>query len=111
MLSLIRSREVSFLIISSTVIISIFQLVFSLSLSHWGSFLSSSPRQMQMEKSYCVVIIGAGLAGLACAKYLLEHDMDDILIVEASACIGGRCQTIQSGRFSLHWHSLRGDIF
>ena len=56
-----------------------------------------------MEKSYCVVIIGAGLAGLACAKYLIEHQIEDFLILEASEHIGGRCQTIQFGRYSLHW--------
>ncbi len=48
-----------------------------------------------MEKNYCVVIIGAGLAGLSCAKYLIENDLDDLIIIEANDQIGGRCQTIQ----------------
>jgi monoamine oxidase len=48
-----------------------------------------------MEKTYSVVIIGAGIAGLSCAKYLIENNIDDFIILEASDQIGGRCQTIQ----------------
>ena len=48
-----------------------------------------------MEKSYCVVIIGAGIAGLACAKYLMENNINDFVIIEANDQIGGRCQTIE----------------
>jgi monoamine oxidase len=48
-----------------------------------------------MEKNYCVVIIGAGLAGLSCAKYLIENNIQDFIIIEAHEQIGGRCQTIQ----------------
>jgi uncharacterized protein with NAD-binding domain and iron-sulfur cluster len=47
------------------------------------------------EKPYSVVIIGAGIAGLSCAKYLIENNMDDFIILEAGDRIGGRCQTIQ----------------
>jgi len=48
-----------------------------------------------MERQYRVVIIGAGIAGLSCAKYLIENDINDFVIVEAHDRIGGRCQTIQ----------------
>jgi thioredoxin reductase len=48
-----------------------------------------------MEQHYRVVIIGAGIAGLSCAKYLIENNIDDFVIVEAHDQIGGRCQTIQ----------------
>jgi uncharacterized protein with NAD-binding domain and iron-sulfur cluster len=48
-----------------------------------------------MERQYRVVIIGAGIAGLSCAKYLIENDIHDFLILEAHHQIGGRCQTIQ----------------
>jgi uncharacterized protein with NAD-binding domain and iron-sulfur cluster len=51
-----------------------------------------------MEK-YCVVIIGAGIAGLSCAKYLIENDIQDFIIIEANDQIGGRCQTIQFCKF------------
>ncbi|CAF1286180.1 unnamed protein product [Adineta ricciae] len=47
-----------------------------------------------MERQYRIIIIGAGIAGLSCAKYLLENDIHDFLIVEAQDRIGGRCQTI-----------------
>ncbi len=54
-----------------------------------------------MEKNYSVVIIGAGLAGLSCAKYLIENDINDLIIIEANEQIGGRCQTIQFCKYSL----------
>jgi monoamine oxidase len=47
-----------------------------------------------MEKTHSVVIIGAGIAGLSCAKYLIENNIDDFIILEANDQIGGRCQTI-----------------
>ncbi|UJR21809.1 hypothetical protein I4U23_024887 [Adineta vaga] len=48
-----------------------------------------------MEKQCCVVIIGAGIAGLSCAKYLIENDIQDFVILETNNQIGGRCQTIK----------------
>lgn len=48
-----------------------------------------------MEQRYRVVIIGAGLAGLSCAKYLMDNNINDFIIFEAQNQIGGRCQTIQ----------------
>lgn len=48
-----------------------------------------------MEQHYRVVIIGAGISGLACAKYLVDNGINDFIIVEAHDQIGGRCQTIQ----------------
>lgn len=48
---------------------------------------------MQMENNYSVLIVGAGIAGLSCAKYLIENHIDDFLILEANEHIGGRCQT------------------
>jgi uncharacterized protein with NAD-binding domain and iron-sulfur cluster len=48
-----------------------------------------------MEKHHSVVIIGAGIAGLSCAKYLIENDINDFVIIEAHDQIGGRCQTIK----------------
>lgn len=47
-----------------------------------------------MEKHYQVIIIGAGIAGLSCAKYLIENNIENILILEAQNQIGGRCRTI-----------------
>jgi len=65
--------------------------------------------KISMEK-YCVVIIGAGIAGLSCAKYLIENDIQDFIIIEANDQIGGRCQTIQFCKFSSLMMSLfRGE--
>lgn len=54
-----------------------------------------------MERNYGVIIIGAGIAGLACGKYLIENHLDDFLILEANDQIGGRCQTIHFREFAL----------
>jgi len=47
-----------------------------------------------MEKAYRILILGAGIAGLSCAKYLIENEIEDFLIIESNGEIGGRCQTI-----------------
>ncbi|UJR27805.1 hypothetical protein I4U23_009074 [Adineta vaga] len=64
-----------------------------------------------MERHYRVIIIGAGIAGLSCAKYLLENHIDDFIILEAQDRIGGRCQTISlfEHQLELGVESLHGD--
>nr|BAG56974.1 unnamed protein product [Homo sapiens] len=42
-----------------------------------------------------VVVIGAGLAGLAAAKALLEQGFTDVTVLEASSHIGGRVQSVK----------------
>lgn len=37
-----------------------------------------------------VIIIGAGIAGLAAATHLSQHDMNDYIVLEAQNRIGGR---------------------
>ncbi|XP_063104812.1 spermine oxidase isoform X1 [Cavia porcellus] len=44
-----------------------------------------------------VVVIGAGLAGLAATKALLEQGFTDVTVLEASSCIGGRVQSVKLG--------------
>lgn len=44
-----------------------------------------------------VVVIGAGLAGLAAAKALLEQGFTDVTVLEASSRIGGRVQSVNLG--------------
>ena len=39
-----------------------------------------------------VVVIGAGLSGLCCARLLLKHDID-VVVLEAQDDIGGRVRT------------------
>lgn len=43
-------------------------------------------------KSKLVVVIGAGLSGLCCARLLLRHNID-VLVLEAQDDIGGRVRT------------------
>jgi len=37
-----------------------------------------------------VIIIGAGIAGLAAATHLSQHDMNDYIVLEGQNHIGGR---------------------
>lgn len=48
-----------------------------------------------------VVVIGAGLAGLAAAKALLEQGFTDVTVLEASSRIGGRVQSVKLGECHL----------
>lgn len=45
-----------------------------------------------------MVVIGAGLAGLAAAKALLEQGFTDVTVLEASNRIGGRVQSVKLGQ-------------
>lgn len=49
-----------------------------------------------------VVVIGAGLAGLAAAKALLEQGFTDVTVLEASSRIGGRVQSVKLGKCLIH---------
>lgn len=44
-----------------------------------------------------IVVIGAGLAGLAAARSLLENGFTHVTVLEASDCIGGRVLSVQHG--------------
>ncbi|XP_036274380.1 spermine oxidase isoform X4 [Pipistrellus kuhlii] len=44
-----------------------------------------------------VVVIGAGLAGLAATKALLEQGFTDVTVLEASSRIGGRVESVKLG--------------
>ncbi|TRY68923.1 hypothetical protein TCAL_05228 [Tigriopus californicus] len=46
------------------------------------------------KKCHKVVVIGAGMAGISAAHYLVENGVSDVILVEASDRIGGRIQTI-----------------
>lgn len=60
-----------------------------------------------------IVVVGAGLAGLAAAKTLLENGFTDVTILEASDHIGGRVQSVQHGKTTpvcltghVSWHVM-----
>uniref|UniRef100_A0A1B6FJZ1 Amine oxidase domain-containing protein n=1 Tax=Cuerna arida TaxID=1464854 RepID=A0A1B6FJZ1_9HEMI len=44
-----------------------------------------------------VVIVGAGVSGFSAAATLLENDVSDIVVLEASSRIGGRIHTVELG--------------
>ncbi|XP_067107138.1 spermine oxidase [Osmerus mordax] len=48
-----------------------------------------------------IVVIGAGLSGLAATKILQEHGFTDVTVLEASDRIGGRVQSVQHGKATL----------
>ena len=49
-----------------------------------------------------VVIIGAGMAGLAAAAHLEQNGLKDYLILEARDTIGGRFFIQNHGKHTLH---------
>ena len=53
---------------------------------------------MKVQSRARVLIVGAGLAGLCCARHLTDHGVD-CLLLEASDGIGGRIRTDQSEGF------------
>uniref|UniRef100_A0A3B3BLQ3 Peroxisomal N(1)-acetyl-spermine/spermidine oxidase n=1 Tax=Oryzias melastigma TaxID=30732 RepID=A0A3B3BLQ3_ORYME len=48
-----------------------------------------------------IVVIGAGLAGLAATKFLLENGFTDVTVLEASDHIGGRVKSVHHGGTTL----------
>lgn len=56
--------------------------------------LSSGLRRHHQPR---IVVIGAGLAGLAATQTLLENGFTNVTVLEASDCIGGRVQSVQFG--------------
>ncbi|KAI1887523.1 hypothetical protein AGOR_G00191190 [Albula goreensis] len=60
--------------------------------------LSSGLRSHRQPR---IVVIGAGLAGLAAAKTLLENGLTDVTVLEASDRIGGRVLSVQQGQATL----------
>ena len=57
--------------------------------------LSSGLRRHRQPQ---IIVIGAGLAGLAATKTLLENGFTNVTVLEASDRIGGRVQSIQHGK-------------
>lgn len=58
-----------------------------------------------------VVIVGAGLAGLAAAQRLYESGIRDVMVLDAQNRIGGRVQTIDHSDYLLELVSFQSDEF
>ena len=61
-------------------------------------FIVVSTTSQTVEKKYDVIIVGAGISGLAAANHLVE-DGKDVLVLEARDRIGGRI-------WSYSWHGV-----
>ena len=46
------------------------------------------------SKAQKVIVIGAGIAGLSAASYLVENGVSEIVLLESRERIGGRIQTV-----------------
>ena len=51
----------------------------------------------EIKKKCQILIIGAGMAGLAAANHLLKNGISDFLILEARNRIGGRIVSTDTG--------------
>ena len=52
-----------------------------------------------MNKTHKVVIIGAGIAGIAACRRLIDAGITDVLLLEANNRIGGRIDSRMCGEF------------
>ena len=59
---------------------------------------SSDDGMAPIEKSPKVVIIGAGISGLAAASDLAKAGFTDVMVLEASDRVGGRIWSIDLGK-------------
>ena len=58
---------------------------------------SATQQSSSVMADYKVIIVGAGMAGCAAGKALMEGGMNDFLILEATDRIGGRVNTMKIG--------------
>ena len=59
---------------------------------------TESPHASALRSSAEVVVVGAGLAGLACARHLSAAGLD-VMVVDAADAVGGRVRTDTVGSF------------
>lgn len=52
------------------------------------------------SKEYDAIVVGAGIAGLACAAALRAHGLEHVLVLEASHHLGGRIRTVREGELA-----------
>ncbi|ODN03764.1 Spermine oxidase [Orchesella cincta] len=56
------------------------------------------------EERYQVIVVGAGVSGLAAARHLLKSGVNSVLILEATSKPGGRISTLKFGKESQGHH-------
>ena len=61
-----------------------------------GGTAAASPVDESAPLDHAVVIIGAGAAGLGCARRLQERGIKDVLVLEARERHGGRMHTVST---------------
>jgi monoamine oxidase len=54
--------------------------------------------------TYDVIIIGSGISGLAAASELVNNGVSNILILEAQDYVGGRTNTVKTGKIIYQFH-------
>lgn len=59
-----------------------------------------------IENSPKIAIIGAGIAGISCAKVLQREGFENYMILEASERIGGRILSVPLGKQLPHVYTL-----
>jgi len=79
---------------------------------------SSSSSSSSREKKVDVIIIGAGMSGLAAADHLFSNGIDNFIVLEASDRYGGRLYTapygeayLEHGANWIHGGSEENDLF
>ena len=65
---------------------------------------------IEMTGSPKIVIIGAGIAGIAAGNYLANAGFTDFVILEATDRVGGRIWSIDLGRFKQRARAVVGSI-
>ena len=51
--------------------------------------------------NFDVIIIGGGISGLAAASELVDNGISNIVILEAQDYVGGRTNTVKTGKIIL----------
>ena len=65
----------------------------------------------EKAKEVDVVVVGGGVAGLTALNTLLQHNLTNVVLLEAQDRLGGRVRTYRQGRHPKAIFSLRMPLF